>query len=160
MKLSQETINQVKQIPINKVLADSGIVIKNKRCSCIAPNHNDRHPSASIYVKHNILHCFSCNRSWDTIEVYRELFNMSFVEAVERLSTNYGIVACTSTDRYIPQVKRDDTDDRIVVDVFRYFRNGNHPDRLEVLDKLEELGVSDEATEYCKMLIKKYNLKF
>ncbi len=45
--------------------------------------HADKKPSA--YCKGNFIHCFVCNKSWDTIAVLMERDGMSFRDAVLKL---------------------------------------------------------------------------
>ena len=45
--------------------------------------HNDKHPSA--YCKKNFIHCFVCQKSWDTIAVLMEREGLTFKDAVLKL---------------------------------------------------------------------------
>lgn len=52
--------------------------------TCICPFHADKAPSMKLY-SNNTVHCFSCQKSWDTIAFIRELEGLSFPDAVKRL---------------------------------------------------------------------------
>lgn len=54
---------------------------RNRMVSC--PGHEDKHPSC--YIKNNYAYCFSCGRSWDTIEWVSDVEGLNFIEAVRRL---------------------------------------------------------------------------
>jgi hypothetical protein len=45
--------------------------------------HDDH--NASMYVKNNFVHCFSCGKTADTIDVYRKIHGATFPEAVRAL---------------------------------------------------------------------------
>ena len=42
--------------------------------------------SMKYYEKENRVHCFSCGKSWDSIDVYQKLNNCSFKDAVNKLT--------------------------------------------------------------------------
>ena len=76
-KIGDEDIEKARQYPIQSILG-----IKRKgNISC--PFHNDKHPSASI--KNNKLHCFTCNQTWDTIDIIQKKEGLGFIEAVKYL---------------------------------------------------------------------------
>jgi hypothetical protein len=55
-----------------------------KHGACVCPFHEDKDPSMKLY-KDNRVHCFSCNKSWDTIDFIKEREGITFQEAVKRL---------------------------------------------------------------------------
>ena len=74
--VTADEIRQAKEHPFEELLP----VVRGK-VSC--PFHDDKTPSAS--VKNNKLHCFVCNRTWDTIDFWMELNGRSFSESVRSL---------------------------------------------------------------------------
>ena len=50
------------------------------------PFHSDTNPSLKYYQKTNTIHCFSCNKSWDTIQYVMDIEGKSFIEAVRSLT--------------------------------------------------------------------------
>lgn len=75
--ITDEMIGRAKDYPFES-LVELG---RNKMVSC--PGHDDKHPSC--YIKNNYAYCFSCGRSWDTIEWVTETEGLSFIDAVRRL---------------------------------------------------------------------------
>lgn len=76
-EITDADIQRAKDHPIENL-------IEVKKGKCLCPFHNDRNPSAS--VKNNKLRCWSqCNKSFDTIEVYKRLHGCSFIDAVKAL---------------------------------------------------------------------------
>jgi hypothetical protein len=55
----------------------------NIKVSCVF--HEDKNPSAVIYVKNNNYHCFSCGIHLDSIAFIMKLQNLQFKEAVQCL---------------------------------------------------------------------------
>ena len=76
--LSQDDIERARQHPFESLL-------EFKRNVTRCPFHEDREPSMHLYREQNRVHCFSCNRSWDTIQFLRDRDSLSFVEAVKYL---------------------------------------------------------------------------
>lgn len=70
-------IEKAKSYPIEQLVE----VNKQGFTRCFA--HKDSKPSA--YCKKNFIHCFVCQKSWDTIQVLIERDNYTFREAVLKL---------------------------------------------------------------------------
>ncbi len=74
---TKEMIEAAKEYPFEKLYRFTG-----RKCKC--PFHEDRDTSMKLY-SNNTVHCFSCRKSWDTIEFIRKLEELSFLEAVKKL---------------------------------------------------------------------------
>lgn len=72
--ITPEMIDQARQYPITSIIEFS----KGRYRCC--PFHKDRNPSMALYDNH--VHCFVCNRSWDSISAKMELDGVNFREAV------------------------------------------------------------------------------
>jgi hypothetical protein len=73
-KITAEMIDQARRYPITSIIAFP----KGRHRCC--PFHEDSNPSMALYDNH--VHCFVCNRSWDSISAMMELDKVSFREAV------------------------------------------------------------------------------
>lgn len=73
-RITSEMIDQARQYPITSI-----IDFPNGRHRC-CPFHEDSNPSMALYDNH--VHCFVCNRSWDSISATMELDGVSFRNAV------------------------------------------------------------------------------
>ena len=73
-KITPEMIEQARQYPITSI-----IDFPSGRHRC-CPFHKDNNPSMALYDNH--VHCFVCNRSWDSISATMELDDVNFREAV------------------------------------------------------------------------------
>ena len=72
-----EMIDQARRYPITSIIAFP----KGRHRCC--PFHEDRKPSMALYDNH--VHCFVCNRSWDSISAMMAREGVSFREAVRAL---------------------------------------------------------------------------
>ena len=63
--------------------------IETKRNMCHCPFHKDKHPSMKIYEKS--FYCFSCNSTGDLIEFVEQYFNLSFLEAMEKINIDFNL---------------------------------------------------------------------
>jgi DNA primase len=91
--INDQVIEEIKT-HLEDYLKELGLNTK-KLFNCLNPEHNDKHPSMSYDDKKNIVHCFSCNSSYDIISLYALNNNLDnnkdFKKIVEDLSLKYGI---------------------------------------------------------------------
>jgi len=79
LSVTPDEIAKAKLYPITDL-------IDFKRNTAICPFHSEKTGSLHYYQLSNTCHCFgACQKSFDSIEVYRLLNNVSFVEAVRKL---------------------------------------------------------------------------
>jgi hypothetical protein len=74
-------IATIKQIPITNY-----IEFNRAGFACCLWHSPDKSPSMKYYPKDNHVHCFSCGKSGDVIDVFQQLHSCSFREAVKQLS--------------------------------------------------------------------------
>jgi hypothetical protein len=77
--ITPEMIDQARQYPITSIIEFS----KGRYRCC--PFHEDRNPSMALYENH--VHCFVCNRTWDSISAAMALDGVTFREAVLALQS-------------------------------------------------------------------------
>lgn len=77
--ITPEMIDQARQYPITSIIEFS----KGRYRCC--PFHEDRNPSMALYENH--VHCFVCNRTWDSISATMALDGVTFREAVLALQS-------------------------------------------------------------------------
>ncbi len=71
-------IQRAKSYPIDQLIDFK----KNKAC---CPFHNEKTPSLHYYRENNSVYCFGCAKYGDAIDVYRQLHNCSFKQAIKAL---------------------------------------------------------------------------
>ena len=72
-------IDKAKAYPLDEL-----VEFKHGFTRCIF--HQEKTASMKYYKEENRAHCFSCNKSFDSIDIYRQLNNCSFKEAVKNLT--------------------------------------------------------------------------
>jgi hypothetical protein len=77
---------KAKAYPIEEMYDFQKVRRSANRIQCSCPFHEDKNPSAVIYLETNSMHCFSCSGNWDSIAFAMKLYNESFINAVRRLS--------------------------------------------------------------------------
>jgi hypothetical protein len=73
-------IKQLKLIPITNF-----IDFRHNQAKCIW--HDDKNPSMHYYIKSNTVHCFSCQKNGDVIDVIQQLHHFDLISALNFLST-------------------------------------------------------------------------
>jgi len=76
---SNDKVTQARTYPITELMTFN----RNK---ALCPFHNEKSPSLHYYPKTNTCYCFGgCGRAYDSIDIYRKLYNCSFTEAINKL---------------------------------------------------------------------------
>ena len=61
------------------------------------PFHNDRHPSMKL--NDDYFYCFGCGANGDVIDLVSALFEISPIDAVQKLAEDFGINTCSNIDK-------------------------------------------------------------
>lgn len=77
--LTDEMIEGAREYPIKSLLPNP---INHNMTLC--PFHNDKNPS--MYINSNYVHCFACNKGWDSIGFAMAMQGFDFKEAVKYLN--------------------------------------------------------------------------
>ena len=72
------------------VLKTHGVTMHGNLFRCIAPDHKDRHASASLFDGDNRFKCHGCGTGGDAINAYALLNGMSNSDAIKTLTRKYG----------------------------------------------------------------------
>lgn len=73
----------------NKIATDLGLKFKNNKCLCF--NHSEKHESMSYYAKGKYYKCFSCGFQYDIFDHYQQYYNLSFLEAVKSIVSDFNL---------------------------------------------------------------------
>ena len=85
-------------VSIFDVLDAFGYGVRDRRTQQVrCPVHKDRHPSARVYADQNTLHCFTCGRSWNQIELVQAVRGGSETAAVGWLESQFDIESPLTT---------------------------------------------------------------
>ena len=72
-------IDKAKQFPIDQL-----IEIKHGFAKCLW--HTEKQASMKYYEKENRCHCFSCGKSFDSIDIAQKVWGLSFKETIKKLT--------------------------------------------------------------------------
>lgn len=86
-QITDKQIEQAKTIPITEII-ERYITLKKagKNYTALCPFHNEKHPSFIVFPDSNRFHCFSCQKSGDTIEFTKLMNNFNFIQAIKFLT--------------------------------------------------------------------------
>lgn len=88
-------VNEIKsRVGIEDVIAKyytNNYKIQNGRGSCLCPFHEEDTPSFSFDTQKNLFHCFGCGESGDQISFVEKYLNLSFVEAVKQINSDFSL---------------------------------------------------------------------
>lgn len=76
---TSDKVTRAKEYPITNLLAF-------KRGKRLCPYHNENTPSFTYYPDTNTTYCFGCSKVADSIDIYMQLHNCSFTEAVAEIN--------------------------------------------------------------------------
>ncbi|BCN94078.1 hypothetical protein THMIRHAM_18630 [Thiomicrorhabdus immobilis] len=121
------------------------------------PFHDEKSPSFNVSPTKQFYHCFGCGASGDALKFLMEYDGLSFVEAVEALAAQYGMVVPreqrTPAQQKAQQIKQEKQRD--LYDVMhlaaKFYRHQlrDHPQSQEAKTYLKERGLSaDIAKEF------------
>jgi DNA primase len=93
MGILDDDVARVRDATDLVALAGEHIALKRvgRRFMGLCPFHTEKTPSFSINPELGVFHCFGCQKSGDAITFIREVEQLDFVEAVERLAARAGI---------------------------------------------------------------------
>ena len=151
--INDQAINEIKT-HLKDYLEERGTPT-NKLFCCLNPQHDDQHPSMSYDPKKDIVHCFSCNTSYDLISLYAQdnhLDNKNdFKQIIEELANKYNIELKSNKS---DTLKKDSMQNyaNIKKEDFTKYINKCKKD-IDKSDYMQKRGISDD-------LIKKYNIGY
>ena len=93
MGIVDEDVAKVKAATDFVQIASEHIALRKvgRRWSGLCPFHAEKTPSFSINAEEGLYYCFGCQAKGDVIKFVREVDQLDFVEAVERLASRAGI---------------------------------------------------------------------
>jgi DNA primase len=93
-RIRQEDIEAVKERTDLVHLVSQHLTLKKSghdSMSGLCPFHQEKSPSFSVSPAKQVFYCFGCGKGGDAITFLRELEQLSYVEAIERLAQSAGV---------------------------------------------------------------------
>lgn len=108
--IASKTIDDIKELPIEKVLADY-ITLKKagSLLQACCPFHNEKTPSFKVSIQKNTWTCYGGCGHGDAIEFVMRKQNLPFVEACKEIASNNGIAIEEKEEKgKTPEQKQDE----------------------------------------------------
>ena len=88
--MNQETIQQLRQLPIESVAERLGLHVARHKSLC--PFHDDHHASLTFNTRRNTYRCFACDAHGGTIDLVMNRLHKSFPDACRWLADASNII--------------------------------------------------------------------
>lgn len=89
MKYREKDIEFIRQFDFKSVAEYYGVNF-DRAGKALCPFHSERTPSFGAYKKH-FGHCFGCGWSGDVISLVGDMFNLDFLQSVEKLNRDFDL---------------------------------------------------------------------
>lgn len=89
MKYREKDIEFIRQFDFKSVAEYYGVNF-DRAGKALCPFHSERTPSFGAYKKH-FGHCFGCGWSGDVISFVGDMFNLDFLQSVEKLNRDFDL---------------------------------------------------------------------
>ena len=125
------------------------IQVKKKGNNYLAncPFHGEKTPSFSINQHKNYYHCFGCGAHGDLINFLQEFSNLSFVEAVEELSSFIGIeIPYAKNSIEIAQISKENQILSLLEKISNYYRFNLKYSKIAI-DYLKQRNIKGEIAK-------------
>lgn len=89
MKYRKKDIEFIRQLDFKRVAEYYGVDF-DRTGRALCPFHSEKTPSFGVYKKH-FGHCFGCGWSGDVINLVGDMFDLDFLQSVEKLSRDFDL---------------------------------------------------------------------
>lgn len=110
------------------------------------PFHKDEHPSFAVYPDTRSFYCFGCNAGGDVIDFVRRANNLSFRDALERLSNGQKARASSQ-----PRPESLSLDDRMILTATTAVYHETLLRSPNALKYLEDRGIGQSVVRRCRV---------
>lgn len=122
------------------------LIKKGREYSGLCPFHNEKSPSFTVNEDKGFFHCFGCGAHGDAIGFEMRANNLSFTEAVEKLSSEVGLdVPKASPEERRREAQRASAHDCMEAACRFFERQLREPGGREGLAYLRERGLSEDT---------------
>ncbi|HWS45508.1 MAG TPA: DNA primase [Acidimicrobiia bacterium] len=108
MGILDDDVARVREATDLVALVSEHVALKRvgRRFQGLCPFHTEKTPSFSVSPDKGVFHCFGCQKSGDAITFVRDVENLDFVDAVERLAARANITLRYDDAAYSAERKR------------------------------------------------------
>ena len=143
--MNQETIQQLRQLPIEGVAERLGLRVNRHKCLC--PFHDDHHASMTYSTSRNTYRCFACGAHGGTIDLVMRHLGKDFPDACRWLADSTNIIV----EEYNPLTPKLKTQNSF--DPSRYARHFEHPWLSDEAQRFlfEERRLNPRVVAWCRL---------
>ena len=144
--MNQETIQQLRQLPIEAVAERLGLRISRHKSLC--PFHDDHHASLTFNTRTNTYRCFACDAHGGTIDLVMRHLHKDFPDACRWLADSTNIIV----EEYKSQTPSADMPTK-PFDAARYARHFEHPWLSDEAKRFlfEERRLDPRVVRWCRL---------
>ena len=141
-------------VSVKQAAEHYGLKVNRSGMAC-CPFHNDRHPS--LKLNEDYFFCFGCGAKGDVIDLVARLFNLTSLQAVQKLAADFGLDPKPPTAAALPKPKhpyiRQFREDemlcfRVLTDYLHLLEDW----KVRYAPKTPEDKLDDRFVEACQML--------
>ncbi len=137
-------------------LQEKGLPL-NKPFNCLNPDHDDVHPSMSYDRQHNLVHCFSCDKSYDLLDLIQQDNKCGFNEALEIACKKYGIKLDSNQGKQYQSAAKQQATQQTQKDYTELFQKAEK-DLHFATTYLQERGISEATARRFHLGVEKMNV--
>ena len=143
--MHQETIQQLRQLPIEGVAERLGLRVNRHKSLC--PFHDDHHASMTYSTSRNTYRCFACGAHGGTIDLVMRHLGKDFPDACRWLADSTNIIV----EEYNPLTPKLKTQNSF--DPSRYARHFEHPWLSDEAQRFlfEERRLNRRVVAWCRL---------
>ena len=134
-------------ISVKQAAEHYGLKASRNSMAC-CPFHNDRHPS--LKLNEDFFFCFGCGAKGDVIDFVARLFDLTSLQAAQKLAADFGLdpkppTAAAMVKPKRPYIRQFREDEMLC---FRVLTVGDLEERVALVDKLMKGGYIGFLKEY------------
>ena len=141
-------------VPMKQAAEHYGLKVSRNGMAC-CPFHNDRHPS--LKLNEDYFFCFGCGAKGDVIDLVARLFNLTSLQATQKLAADFGLdpkppTAAAMLKPKRPYIRQFREDEMLCFRVLTDYLHLLEDWKVRYALKSPEDKLNDRFVEACQML--------
>ena len=141
-------------ISVKQAAEHYGLKVSHNGMAC-CPFHNDRHPS--LKLNEDYFFCFGCGAKGDVIDLVARLFNLTSLQAAQKLASDFGLdpkppTAAAMVKPKHPYIRQFREDERLCFRVLTDYLHLLEDWKVRYAPKTPDDALDDRFVEACQML--------
>ena len=141
-------------VPVRQAAEHYGLKVSRYGMAC-CPFHNDRHPSLKLNEEY--FFCFGCGAKGDVIDLVARLFNLTSLQATQKLAVDFGVdpkppIAAAMVKPKRPYIRQFREDEMLCFRVLMDYLHLLEGWKVRYAPKTPDDDLDDRFVEACQML--------